>query len=674
MSLLKRDERTLLLTLLQSIPQLANDVETREQLLIDLPVPLRTNITRSPIPSTALKSIVIACDEWSAMPGEEHPLGLLISAVCELVKGSEIEKKLQDLWQVVSARLGTISPGNRRIPSPYPGLRPFGIGDTHFYGRTKEIGEVVQRLRTSHFLMIIGPSGSGKSSLVFAGIVPALISSSYWAPGFWHIISLRPGAAPMRTITEQFGGDLANLSAVVAASLAAHRPSERLLLIVDQAEEMFAEANDEERKQFITTLTALPASAACTVVLTMRADFYPELMISDFFPLPDRKRLEVIPLRGPGLREAIKKPAEEIGVQIEAALVERLMADAEGEPGYLPLLQEVLVRMWDTRQAGSLTLEAYEQLGSDGRRGLEVVLADHADAVIDGMDEAQRTIARRIFLRLIQFGEGRRDTRRQQPLFSLRADTDEETLFSVTLKALVSNRLLTLSGQESGPQKQVDLAHEALIKSWPALQRWISEQRDAELERRRYEAAAAHWQQQGGGRSGLLDEFTLIEAQNWLNGINATNLGVSQIIRIWITTSEAARASRMFRESNEGVAVVITRQVAELTGENSRLKEEMDVLKKKLIMLDQALADTEWHYPDQARKGVSCPLCAQLLDQIAYDRVRDSYEHEGSGKVRRWRENQRRQKELQQEVNRLMSQFEVIEDLNNSSHIRADEE
>ncbi len=158
----------------------------------------------------------------------------------------------------------------------------------------------------------------------------------------------------------------------------------------------------------------LAATPGCYVLLTVRADFYPDLMASLLWPEIQAHRAEVLPLGEAGLRQAIVRPAEDAGVFVETALVERLVADAAGEPGILPFVQETLVLLWEKVERCYLPLAAYEAL-----TGLQVAMADRAETALGSLGEEEQGIARRIFLRLIQFGEGRADTRRQQPVSAL---------------------------------------------------------------------------------------------------------------------------------------------------------------------------------------------------------------------------------------------------------------
>lgn len=240
-----------------------------------------------------------------------------------------------------------------RPDCPYPGMVPFSVEEAqYFYGREAEIQQMVQHLRRQRFLLVIGPSGSGKSSLVFAGLLPQLQTSSYFSKNFWLVRQMRPGPRPTETLV-QLLGETSGLSALkdetVDRLLAEHTPAGRLLVVVDQFQEIFTQADRDEGARFIAALQELTGLQKCTQVLTMRADFYPELMISDLWLLDAGQRLEVAPLSGAARRQAIQQPAADVGVRLEGGLLERLLADAADEPGALPLLQETMVLLWEER-------------------------------------------------------------------------------------------------------------------------------------------------------------------------------------------------------------------------------------------------------------------------------------------------------------------------------------
>jgi photosystem II stability/assembly factor-like uncharacterized protein len=465
-----------------------------------------------------------------------------------------------DVLERLCAELQRPVPGPApRPPCPYPGMVSFSEADSdRFFGRDQEVQNLVQQLRLHPFLTVIGPSGSGKSSLVFAGLVPALRQSNLFGPGDWLVRTLRPGQAPLAALADTLDGDPANPIQATSELLAARPDARRLLLVVDQFEELFTRAQTGA-EPFQQALQRLATTPNCYVVLTVRADFFPDLMASLMWSEIQAHRAEVLPLDEEGLRQAIVRPAEDVGVFVETALVERLVADASGEPGILPFVQETLVLLWEKVERRYLPLRAYEalvltarsyrELGAVRLTGLQVAMADRAEAALQALSPEQQGIARRIFLRLVQFGEGRADTRRQQPVAALRAASDNPALFEATLGHLTDHRLLTLGGEEEGLDRQVDLAHEALIAGWPNLQQWLAEWREAEQARRRLEAKAAEWVRMGQGSGGLLDEVELAEAAWWLSSPDAAELGYDEILLALVQASRAA--SEQAREERE---------------------------------------------------------------------------------------------------------------------------
>ena len=305
--------------------------------------------------------------------------------------------------------------------------------------------------------------------------------------------------------------------------------------MIDQFEELFTQTERDEQQQFIEVIQTLRTVDTCTLILVIRADFYPDLMNSHLWPIDASQRLEIAPLRGDALRQAIEHPAADVGVHLEPELVERLLADAADEPGILPLLQETMVLLWSEMQRRLVPLSAYKQLGSDGRKGLAVAMATKADATQSELSTDQQSIARRIFLRLIQFGEGRADTRRQQPVEALRSDGEDSALFDRTLKQLTDSRLLTLSGEETGSEqdeadigRKVDIAHEALISGWPKLRKWLTEYQEAEQTRRRLHDKVKEWIL-FERKDGFLGKVELLEAERWLKSPYAEILGKEEL-------------------------------------------------------------------------------------------------------------------------------------------------
>ncbi|MBK8049311.1 MAG: hypothetical protein IPK16_20670 [Anaerolineales bacterium] len=235
-----------------------------------------------------------------------------------------------------------------------------------------------------------------------------------------------------------------------------------IVLVVDQFEETYTLSPLDEGMLFEQCLLTLAGVPNFHLILTVRADFYPNLMRSPLWNLIQAHRMEVTALSRKALREAIAAPAKQAGVSIEDALVERLLADAAGEPGALPFLQETLVLLWEKVKARKLALSAYIDLAGDNdtRTGLQVAMARSADqALLDKrMPAAGAITTRRVFMRLIQFGEGRPDTRRQQTEADLHSVGDDPAIFGAVLALLIDRRLLTTDRDHANPQRKIDIA------------------------------------------------------------------------------------------------------------------------------------------------------------------------------------------------------------------------
>jgi len=462
--------------------------------------------------------------------------------------------KVRGLFDATQLILAAVAPSVRlATPCPYPGMRPYSADDAAaFHGRGEEIHELLGRLRAGEReIYVIGPSGSGKSSLVAAGALPP-IARGVSGLGPFVVRNLRPGEQPAARLCQAL--DVPPRQPLVAsdriAALLAHRgPGSSVLIVVDQLEELFTLASTHERELFLAALRDLRAERRCVVIFTLRADFFGALMESRLWTehRGQLSRIEMGSLRGEALREAILAPARDVGVAIDPELIERLLADAASEPGILPLLQETMVQLWDERADQTLTLADYEALGDGDRSGLAVALARRAEATLRRFTQPQLGIARRIALRLISFGEGRSDTRRQQPRAKLRAAADDAADFAHVLQQMIEDRLLTIDDEDEGGEPRVDLGHEVMISAWPTLAGWIRTHRVDEQRRRQFEAAAAQWVEHGSGARGLLDPIELADAEAWQQTESALQLGQSADVMELIAASRAAHTKQRRR-------------------------------------------------------------------------------------------------------------------------------
>src|SRR5918994_3656119 len=368
------------------------------------------------------------------------------------------------------------------VPCPYKGLVAFERDDADlFFGREQLVEDLAGRLEDAHFLAVVGASGSGKSSLVGAGIVPELQRRD----GSLRVAVFSPGERP-----------LASLTAVGDARL----------LVVDQFEEVFTLCRDEdERRAFIDALLAA-AERGTRVVIALRADFYghcaayPRLAAA----LEDRQA-PVGPMSEDELRRAIERPAERAGLLLEPGLVEGILRDVVGQPGALPLLSHSLLETWKRRSGRVLTLIGYLQAG-----GVQGAITKTAETVYcDALSPDQQALARNIFLRLTELGHGTEDTRRRVAIAELVPRPEQQNDVNDVLHKLADARLVTIG------EGTVEVAHEALIRHWPTLRRWLDEDREGRLLHRRHTQAAQEWDAAGRDPALLYRGTRLAGASDW---------------------------------------------------------------------------------------------------------------------------------------------------------------
>src|SRR3954452_25203538 len=324
------------------------------------------------------------------------------------------------------------------VACPYKGLASFQIDDAEFFfGRERLVAEMVARLAGAPLMGIVGPSGSGKSSALRAGLLPALAAGVLPGSQSWALVLLRPGAHPLRALE----------SAIEQAT--AHGP---LLIAVDQFEETFTACGDEtERAAFLGALIAAAGDERrrARVLVAVRADFYGRCAA---YPELARQlganHVLVGPMEQDELRRAIEVPAQRARLHVEPELVDALIADVKDEPGALPLLSTALLELWQQRDGRTMRLSAYRQSG-----GVHRAVARLAERTYDRLDPDQRETARRILLRLAGEGEGDAAVRQRVELSELDGDGVDEVL-----SVLAADRLVTIG------EGEVEVAHEALFR------------------------------------------------------------------------------------------------------------------------------------------------------------------------------------------------------------------
>ncbi|MFM9553920.1 XRE family transcriptional regulator [Streptomyces caniscabiei] len=561
----------------------------------------------------------------SAASGQRLPTLAVTLAYVRACAGDTEEWR--ERWREAAELLGEGEPGpgaEAGPAPPYAGLRSFRERDSAwFFGRERLLEELAGRLERQRFVVVIGASGSGKSSLLRAGLVPRLRETAGTT-----VVVLTPGARPLEECAIRLGAlaglppgalygelrqDPANLGRVVRQITSRPTPGgdgwdgrdgqggraygdggdggrRELVLVVDQFEESFTLCQDTaERSRFVEALVSAASDSGgrCRVALGTRADFYAHC--THHAPLVEAMRDAQVPV-GPmsldELRRAVLRPARRAGLSVEGALLATLVAQAHGQAGVLPLLSHALLQTWRRRRGNALTLEAFETAG-----GLEGALARTAEEFYQELDPGRRRLARQVFVRLTALGDGTEDTRRParlQELQGLAAPSGEgggeepddspgpapgHDEIRAVLDLAAGARLLTLD------RDRVELAHEALIRCWPRLHGWLTEDREATRGARRLTEAAQTWEALGREPGALYRGTRLALAA----GLDRTAMSASE--RAFLDAGLAAQAAERAAERRRtrlrrlgvgvlGVLLVLTTTTAALAVRAQRTADE----------------------------------------------------------------------------------------------------
>jgi DNA-binding SARP family transcriptional activator/WD40 repeat protein len=407
--------------------------------------------------------------------------------------------------------------------NPYKGLRAFDEGDAlDFRGRAALLATLVEAVASHRFVTVVGPSGSGKSSVVRAGLLPQLAAGAVGGSESWYRVVLTPGAHPVQSLTEALekiaplgidlgrlageGGDLAELIDSLGAD-------GEVLLVVDQFEELFAVDDPGRRRRFVDLLLdAVEApNSGVRVVATLRADFYDR-------PLEDPRLgrlvrdglVTVLPPTRDELVEMIAAPAHAVGLRWEPGLPYRIAEDVAHLAGGLPLLQYALTELVERRSADLLTDSDYTRIG-----GVAGALASRAEALYRDLTPSQQEAVRNVMLRLVAVDEDSDDLRRRVRRSELESLGIPRADLEAVLDAFTSNRLLLADRDPATRGPTVEVAHEALLRDWPRLQGWIEDQRESLILGRRFRAAMAEWEANGRHVDYLLTGSRLAPFVGW---------------------------------------------------------------------------------------------------------------------------------------------------------------
>ncbi|HVQ87316.1 MAG TPA: hypothetical protein VMT88_03945 [Actinomycetes bacterium] len=459
---------------------------------------------------------------------------------------------------------------------PYRGLTAFQPEHAdNFFGREKLVADLVDRLDRDRVLFVVGPSGSGKSSVVRAGLIPAISANALPKSEHWSVALFTPRADPISELSYQLRR-IAHDVAPQAVDNIGSSPSLRvedarrltdaicgndgaLLMVIDQFEELFTLNQRREQESFISILAAVldPVDSRVRAVMSLRADFYGACATIPWLSgrVPANQVL-VGPMGHADLRKAIEQPAATAGLRLEDGLVDAVLEDGGSEPAGLPLVSHAMAETWRRRDGSTLTLAGYREAG-----GVAGSIAQTADSLFEtSFDEAEQDACHRLMLRLVTPGEGTADTRRRLPMRDLDHDREVEVSRRVAAN-MIDVRLLTVD------RDSLEIAHEALLHSWPRLRGWIEAGRDDLRMRQRVGNAAAEWVAAGRDVDLLSRGTPLQAALEWAEGhtdaigpLEEEYLAASEEASLAAKAQavEAAKRSRRLRRVSVSILAILT--------------------------------------------------------------------------------------------------------------------
>ncbi len=532
------------------------------------------------------------------------------------------------------------SDGSREPPvrtglrNPYKGLRAFDEVDAgDFHGRSDLVETLVAAVATRELVAVVGPSGSGKSSAVHAGLVPRLRSGAVPGSDQWFFAFLTPGARPLRSMADALSalattpmGDLEGRllradgwSGLVDELLPA---SAELVLVVDQFEELFTLAGDApDGDRFLDLLAAAAGHERMRVVVTLRADFYDRpLEHPALAALVSGGLVTVVPPTIDELVDAIERPAATVGLALEPGLPMRIAGDVVGQSGGLPLLQYALTELVERRGTDLLTGVDYEAIGT-----VRGNVARRAEAIFAGLGEEEQVVARAVLLRLVTVDEEADDTRRRVRLSELEGlGTHQQTVDGV-VRAFGAPRLLSFDRDPVSRAPTVEVAHEALLREWGRLRDWIEDERADLMLARRLRGALAEWEEAGRTDAFLLAGDRLAPFRAW-SGSEVLSRDESNFLERSVARAdrelEASRRRRRWGMAAMAVAVVMAVALASFAFLTGRRAEEQASLAQEAASearAAQALATARELAVSAIGVGEDDPQLAMLLALEALD-------------------------------------------------------
>ncbi|MCT7953245.1 caspase family protein [Ancylothrix sp. C2] len=490
---------------------------------------------------------------WEGLDPRRHPEGmvnndLLIEYIAQTLK----DVPQQPIWYNPNSEIILTGEQEKIFIStpdgdcPYKGLRFFDVEDAgYFYGREALTQKLIERVQVGkgNFLAVLGVSGSGKSSLLRAGLMYQL-QQERRLPGTeqWKIRIFTPGEQPLVSLATVFldeevtdieragqlkeAEDAITEGATGLARLIRASKSLRTVLIVDQFEEVFTVCQSQiDRQQFISSLLGAlkqTGNKLC-LIFAMRDDFLGKCAAyRELAELIQANLVMVTPMNAQELRQAIVEPAKKLGRKVEENLINVILKDLgveieqhtrEPEPGMLPLLSYTLEQLWQGQTLNWLKLDTYNRLG-----GVQKTLENLAEQTYKQLSGEEQRVADQIFIKLTQLGEGTPDTRKQVPQQDLITQSQSAVLVKGVIQKLALAKLIVTSEQRKGQEKVavVDVAHEALIRHWSRLRELLDNNREAIRTERKIQASAEEWRDKEKSKDYLLTGLRLGEAEKFL--------------------------------------------------------------------------------------------------------------------------------------------------------------
>jgi len=556
------------------------------------------------------------------------------------IHAGDIGYSVEEVSVLITQITSTFQPKPFDGRSPYKGLEVFDEEDAElFFGREKLVDDLVGRVKGSRTVFVTGPSGSGKSSLVRAGLIPALKQGGIRNSDRWLYETMTPGRDPIGEVARVASGLASSTNAedeIRAKAMADETifarwceialkdgREKRAVIFIDQFEEAFTQINKEERLAFLNLLThaATLEKGRVIILFSMRSDFvancatYPQLNA-----LLNQEFLQIGAMQPDELVSAIAQPALRVGLRIDPDLIAQIINEMRGEPGALPLMQFALKDLFDSRQEKggiiALTLADYLERG-----GIHKALERHADRAFAGLSENEQELAHSIFSGLIEIGRGTQDTKRTALFDELvPANTQAEDVGAIVQK-LADARLITTD--EMAGKETVTISHEKLIDAWPWLKKLVNENRDVIALQNQIKTDAKHWAEERRDASYLYSGARLINAREQLDSRKLVLSGTAQeFVKAGISRQKRGQFILI-----TGIATFIALLLIAVIvfGRQSGINEELAQMNEEIALTAQA-ASTEaiaqkaiaQANAEKAEKQAQIALARQLATQAQF--------------------------------------------------------